>query len=199
MTFDPTAYGAHVAAILALDEGARCPVALAQPKCCSPRALAEINATSSRQLFPRSRAAEAAMAGLYLYFGCWSEAHEAAQNIPSAEGSYWHAIVHRQEPDAGNSDYWFRRVGRHPIFPALREVAAALGVDYGPQWKPASFIELCERARSLPGSEIEKQAFAVQRAEWQLLFDYCAAGPSGKPGAGPAAFSGSTEPPGRWR
>jgi hypothetical protein len=174
MTFDPTAYGEIIAAILALDGGGERLMALAEPSCSSGRALAQLNGASAAQLFPRSRAPEAALAGLYLYFGCWNEAHEAAQDIHNAEGSYWHAIVHRQEPDAWNSDYWFRQVGRHPIFPALRQAAAEFGMDFGPEWKPAAFLEVCENARLLPGSALERQAMAVQRAEWQLLFDYCA-------------------------
>ena len=99
-----------------------------------------------------------------------------AQDIATPEGSYWHAMVHRQEPASGNSGYWFRQVGRHAIFPALRQAAADLGVDLGRQWDPAAFIELCERARRSPGSALERQALEVQRAEWQLLFDYCARG-----------------------
>jgi len=76
MPFDPTAYGAQVAAILALDGNGRRLMALAEPKCSSGRSLTLLNAASPQQLFPRSRAGEAAMAGLYLYFGCWNEAHE---------------------------------------------------------------------------------------------------------------------------
>lgn len=114
-------------------------------------------------------------AGLYLYFSFWNEAHETAQDIGTPEGSYWHAIVHRQEPDAGNSNYWFRQVGKHPIFPALREQAAVLGIDFGPQWNPLRFIDYCEEARQRPGSETEGRALETQRAEWQLLFDYCTA------------------------
>jgi hypothetical protein len=125
-------------------------------------------------LFPRSRAPEAALSGLYLYFSCLDEAHRIAQDVASAEGSYWHAIIHRQEPDAGNSGYWFRRVGSHPIFPELREAAAAIGIDLGPRWDPFAFIDYCERARIRPGSNEERKAREVQRAEWQLLFDYCA-------------------------
>lgn len=112
-------------------------------------------------------------AGLYLYFDFWEEAHETAQNIAGPEGSYWHAIVHRQEPDAGNSGYWFRQAGRHPVFPALREQAAVIGLDFGPHWNPTRFIEYCEEASRHPGSEAERRALETQRAEWQLLFDYC--------------------------
>ncbi len=70
-------------------------------------------------LFPGAKNADAAYAGLLLRLGCWAESHENAQDISSVEGSYWHAIIHRMEPDAGNAAYWFRRVGRHAIFPEL--------------------------------------------------------------------------------
>jgi hypothetical protein len=109
-----------------------------------------------------------------LYFSCWDEAHTVAQSVLTAEGSYWHAIVHRQEPDAGNSAYWFRRVGAHPIFPALGQRAQALGVDLGARWAPMAFLDFCESARRQPGSETEIKALQVQLAEWQLLFDFCA-------------------------
>ncbi len=118
---------------------------------------------------------ESALAGLYVYFSFWDEAHEIAQSVSTPEGSYWHAIVHRQEPDAGNASYWFRQVGSHPIFPFLRERAAAVGVDFGARWNPAAFIDYCEEAQRHPESQSEKRAQEVQRAEWQLLFDYCAA------------------------
>jgi hypothetical protein len=174
MPFDVSIYGPEVAAILALEGNGERPMPLSEPKCTSGKALSVLKSAEPRRLFPNARAPEAALAGLYLYFGCWEQAHETAQNIHTPEGSYWHAIVHRQEPDAWNSEYWFRQVGRHAIFPALRDAAAGLGLDMGPEWRPGAFIELCERARSAAGSDIERQALAVQMAEWQLLFDYCA-------------------------
>ena len=174
MSFDPRAYGEQVADILALDGSGERLMPLAEGRCSSDRAREILRGTDAVRLFPDARSPQAAIAGLYLYFSCWDEAHQVAQDIPSAEGSYWHAIVHRQEPDAGNSAYWFRRVGRHAIFPELRRKAAGLGVDFGAQWDPLAFVEFCERARREPGSERERQALEVQRAEWQLLFDYCA-------------------------
>jgi hypothetical protein len=172
MSFDSHAYGEGVASILRLDgDGHRLlPLASARPGSDAARAM--ISAAGARHLFPRSRAPEAAMAGLYLYFDWWNEAHETAQEIDTREGSYWHAIVHRMEPDAGNAGYWFRRVGTHAIFPALRDAAAAIGLPVGQRWSPEAFVELCERAAA--GSDLERQAREVQRAEWQLLFDYCA-------------------------
>jgi hypothetical protein len=170
MEFRPTAYGPEVAGILALDGNGERLMPLVHGSCSSPRAKAALDALAQRKLLH-----ESALAGLYLYFSCWDEAHNVAQNIETPEGSYWHAIVHRQEPDAGNAGYWFRQVGAHPIFPALREEAARIGVDFGPRWNSSAFIEMCERARREPGSDAGRMALETQRAEWQLLFDYCAA------------------------
>ena len=174
MDFDPQSYGSAVAAILHLDGDGRRLMPLATSGAVSGQARGMIREAGAKQLFPRSRAPEAALAGLYLYFDCWTEAHETAQDIATPEGCYCHAIVHRQEPDAWNSGYWFRQVGAHAIFPALRDVAAEIGLALGAKWNPQAFIELCERARQSPGSDLERQAQEVQRAEWQLLFDYCA-------------------------
>jgi len=167
--FDPKAYGEEVASLLALDGNGTRLMPLAMGRCSSPEALHRLQAAPALQVLPKT-----ALAGLYVYFSCMDQAHEIAQDIASAEGSYWHAIVHRQEPDAGNAAYWFRQVGAHAIFPALRARAAEIGVDLGPQWDPFAFIELCERARTQPGSAEERKALEVQRAEWQLLFDHCA-------------------------
>lgn len=174
MSFDPKAYGPDVAAILTLDCDGERLMPLSGAQCSSAEASALLKASSARKLFPRSRAPEAALAGLYLYFSCWAEAHEIAQDVDNAEGSYWHAIAHRQEPDDWNSAYWFRKVGPHPIFPALAKAASAIGIETDSEWDPQAFIELCARARTLPGSQLERQCVEVQRDEWQLLFRYCA-------------------------
>jgi len=149
---------------------------------CSPKeARALLAKQQAADLFPRAPAPAAALAGLWVYFSSFDEAHEAAQNIATAEGSLWHAILHRQEPDAGNSAYWFRQAGSHPLFRSLADAAAGISARYPEaelevrdRWDPLAFIDLCERARSQPGSRIEQAALEIQRAEWQLLFDYCA-------------------------
>jgi hypothetical protein len=172
MQFNANAYGAEVAEILALGGNGERFMPLVRIAPSTPEAKTVIEALALRKLLPG-----AALAGLYLYFSCWEEAHETAQHLSTREGDYWHAIVHRQEPDAGNAGYWFGQVGAHPIFPELREQAAQIGVDFGPRWDPVAFVKMCERARKQPGSEVERQALETQRAEWQLLFDYCAAKP----------------------
>jgi hypothetical protein len=181
--WNPELYGAQVAEILALAENGERLMPLAEGSCCSPEARRRIQA--SKDLFASARAPRAALAGLYLYFSCREEAHEVAQSDSSVDGSYWHAIVHRQEPDADNASYWFHRVGDHAVFPALLERARFIetahhdtGLGLSKAWDPFAFIQICEQARRQPGSEMERAALEIQRAEWQLLFDYCAAGSS---------------------
>jgi hypothetical protein len=181
MRFESRAYGDAVAEILALDAAGERIMPIARPKCVSVEARDAIGRATARALFPKSRAPEAAQAGLYLYFSCYDEAHELAQNIGSAEGSYWHAIVHRQEPDAGNSGYWFRRVGKHAIFPQLHQEAARILAAYSgarvrlpEHWDPFWFIDVCEKAETGSTSALQQAAGEIQRAEWQLLFHYCA-------------------------
>jgi hypothetical protein len=121
-----------------------------------------------RDAIAKAQLPEAARAGLYLRAGLWDEAHQAAQSIENADGSYWHAIVHRQEPDAGNASYWFRRVGAHPIFSELARRAAEIEPALAGPWDPYRFIEYCEAA----SREKERRAIAIQQVEWELLFDH---------------------------
>jgi hypothetical protein len=167
-------YGTEVERILNLDGGGNRPMPLAPCNGSSPDARAQIGRFQAVQLFPKARAPEGALSGLFLYFSCLDEAHRIAQDISGPDGSYWHAIMHRQEPDPGNSAYWFRSTGKHAIFTALREEAAAAGFHCGASWDPFRFIDYCEAARRRPGSKEEQIAMQVQLSEWRLLFDYCA-------------------------
>jgi hypothetical protein len=130
-------------------------------------------------LFPAARNDRAALAGLLLRLGCWPESHAVAQDIHSTEGSYWHGIVHRIEPDSENAAYWFRRVGQHSIFPELSRRASEILKNNGPKhwrlkpdWDPFLFIAWCDEARDKGGSQ-EAAAIAIQMAEWQLLYHWC--------------------------
>jgi hypothetical protein len=169
MPFDLPGLSPKAAAILALEGAGDRLMPLTAGACCCPEAARLIEGSSAGELFPEARSPQGALAGLWVYFSAFQQAHETAQELPTREGSYWHAIVHRQEPDAWNSQYWFRQVGRHPIFP---ELATATGQA---EWDPSRFIEQCEAARRMPGSPEERRALEIQRVEWQLLFSYCAA------------------------
>lgn len=135
--------------------------------------------TDAHALFPNARDPESALSGLFLYFSCLKEAHDLVHHFETADGEYWHGIMHRMEGDAYNAGYWFRRVGQHPVFPALALEAGQLGYGAGQlgfasghDWDPFAFIRFCEASSQTKDEEIAKR---VQLAEWQLLFDYCAA------------------------
>lgn len=108
-------------------------------------------------------------AALWLAFDFLDESHTISQGIATVEGSYWHAIMHRREPDADNSKYWWRRVGHHPMFALLKDEAAKLGWR---AWDAAAFVDECEKGRGT-GSDRETLLRQVQMAEWRLLFAYC--------------------------
>ena len=46
--------------------------------------------------------------------GDWTAAHETAQEIKDADGSWIHAYLHRKEGDLGNAGYWYRQAKRRP-------------------------------------------------------------------------------------
>jgi hypothetical protein len=124
--------------------------------------------------------ADACLAGLWLYHDFLDEAHQISQKIATPTGSFWHGIMHRREGDFGNAKYWFRRVGRHPVFAPLHAAALALAVDAPAEaaflarqaaWDPFAFVDLC--ARAVPGSAVELLCRQVQQREWELLFDHC--------------------------
>jgi len=178
MPFDPAAYGPAVAELLALDAAGQRLMPLVARGCSSKEAARRL---ADFQFPAHARSPRGALAGLWLYFSAFDEAHKLAQDLATPEGSYWHAIAHRQEPDDGNACYWFDRVGEHAIFPSLAAEAAAIAGRYRDAgwkppvpWDPARFVECTAAARRAPGSPLEWLALEIQRAEWQLLFDFCA-------------------------
>jgi hypothetical protein len=109
-------------------------------------------------------------AGLWLRFDFLDESHAISQEDEGApDRDFWHAIMHRREPDAWNSKYWWRRVGAHPVLEQLRQRAPEVGYAFS---TPEAFVDFCERVRGT-GSAEEETAKRVQQLEWQLLFDYC--------------------------
>jgi hypothetical protein len=64
--------------------------------------------------------------------GKWKEAHDIVQQDEQDEVSCWiHAVLHRQEGDLPNAQYWYARCGRRlrkAVTPEeeLREIEATL-------------------------------------------------------------------------
>jgi hypothetical protein len=111
-------------------------------------------------------------------------AHALFQDDASADGSFFHGILHRREPDFWNAKYWFRKAERHPTFPAiaqsveamllrdgLSDIARAL-VQNG-EWNPFNFVDACERHGSRPGTDPRVRALTeVQQIEFTALTSY---------------------------
>ena len=131
---------------------------------------------------------EALRAGLLQVHDQLDHSHQYSQSIEgegrNAAGDYWHAIMHRREPDYGNSKYWFRRVGEHPIFPELASVAFPLfdqcDDSSAPQWKsritgngwdPMAFVDLCQNVARDESSPLGVTAREIQWLEMLLLLE----------------------------
>lgn len=161
MTFDSTCYSPEIAEILAMDGRGLRPFALVAGR--APDAVRE--RIAGAQLRP------GVLAGLWIYFADFEGAHRVAQDDTSRQGSYWHGILHRMEPDAGNAAYWFRRAGEHAIHAELAREARAIWAESPAPWDAEQFVRFCEESRRCGD---EDGARAVQLLEWQLLFDFCA-------------------------
>jgi hypothetical protein len=135
----------------------------------------------ARDLFPSARHPEEALSGLLLRLNSWEESHKLSQDLSTAEGSYWHGIAHRLEPDYGNAGYWFRRVGQHPIFPQLHAAASTVLAAQSTRWRlkehwdPFLFNQWCEEANRDRDEGKKTTAIAIQNGEWELLFEWCGA------------------------
>jgi hypothetical protein len=186
--FDPHRYGPVFAALVGGDR-------LNELGPGRPRgSAAELEAALARSdAFPEAvlsrPLADCCRAAVWLLYDHLDRSHAISQGIDEPAGSYWHGILHRREPDFSNAKYWFRHVGRHPVFEPLCRAACDLAgslahdraADYlltQPSWDPFRFVDLCEAAlegRSTSG-ELCRQ---VQRVEWELLFDACFRGAIG--------------------
>lgn len=114
-------------------------------------------------------------------------AHKIVQDLEDADGSFIHAIMHRREPDAWNSKYWWRRVGSHPAFPEMARRAAELIAESsaedlprrllpGGRWDAAAFVDACAAAMDLSPSDPPVPLLrALQRIEAEVLLAHIVA------------------------
>ena len=144
----------------------------------------EIQAASDAEFLPGVLpidwdAASAIKCGLLLWNDALEPSHHLSQRIKNPTGSYWHGIMHRREPDFGNSKYWFARVGNHPAFVPLKERAIDhlrrrgdgysqtwLGEIQTGGWSPEGFINRCEKA--LRGKEPPE---VIELLEWVQVLE----------------------------
>lgn len=162
-------------------------------------ARAKLAALQPADLVPRGKLvdpkmAECCLSGLWLRHDFLHESHELSQEIHTSTGSFWHAIMHRREPDYPNSKYWLRQTGDHPTFALINEAAKLefsrkpTSVNdptraYAPleiqsliaasKWDPYRFVDLCQEACRGKDRELERACKTLQAIEWRVLFDYC--------------------------
>lgn len=112
--------------------------------------------------------------GLLYALDSLAEAHVVFQETPGDLGAYWHGMVHRREGDFDNARYWFRRAGALPVFAEMHRAAGEVSADMARQtmWDPYLFTGQCEQCR-FGASELERELSALQRIEFDALFDYC--------------------------
>ena len=134
--------------------------------------------------------ARAMLAGLWLYFDWLDESHRISQSIDTPTGSFWHAIMHRREGDFSNSKYWYARCASHGSLQTLAAQAPRL-INTMPAdksllrliatgWNPNAFVDLVEQVHESPDDSRHAAAVALQRLEWQVLFDECTRGAAGR-------------------
>ena len=107
---------------------------------------------------------ELVKAGLHLLNDDIDRCHSIAQDTPTDEGNYWHAILHRREPDYFNSKYWYRRVAEHPVYSQLREEFQ--------DWDPFEFVDWCESSSWGGGVKSVSWLEDVQAKEMGHLLNY---------------------------
>ncbi len=114
------------------------------------------------------------LAGLHLWNDDIDRCHRIAQAHATVDGNYWHAILHRREPDYSNSKYWYRRVGEHAIFRALRAT--------WPDWEPLAFVDGCQSAArgtnpadGGAGGKSREWLETVQAGEMERLLEFVSA------------------------
>jgi hypothetical protein len=135
----------------------------------------------------------AMLAGLWLWHDGLAESHEISQALPSATGSFWHAIMHRREGDFSNAKYWYARCRHHPVndqvaaqaqfAPSVVDAPLHQVTDGG--WDPDRFVDVVVAVHRTPDDPLYAAAVSLQRLEWQALFAHCARNAAGVQGPWP--------------
>jgi hypothetical protein len=133
--------------------------------------LATTRLSSTRQQLVRSL--------VLLWHDHLDASHTISQGIENPDGSFVHAIMHRREPDAWNSKYWWRRVGSHAAFPEISQRVSKLLAGEksdlvkrlvpGGKWDACAFVDACDAATD---KSLIQALREVQRIETKALLEF---------------------------
>ena len=184
-TFDPQVYGPVFASLLDIDR--RRPLDAGEANANVRATLERLTVTSAFAGGARpvkdDDMANCCLAGVWLLHDFLDESHTISQGIHTTSGSFWHGIMHRREGDVSNAKYWFRQVGRHPVYEPLAQRAGALAAEHGAAsavdrltagntWEPFAFVDMCQAAVRGGGRDREL-CLAMQQEEWEKMFHFC--------------------------
>jgi hypothetical protein len=167
--FDPSVFGPEVAAIILPDRLSELGPGAPNKSMTPVMKSLTLDRIFAGKPISDLEMARCCLSALWLYHDHLDESHEISQQIETSTGSYWHGIMHRREPDAGNAKYWFRWIGEHPVVSKIQSEAASSELPFR---SPSQFVDLCEQVRGT-GSPEEVAARKTQLLEWQLLFRWC--------------------------
>lgn len=124
--------------------------------------------------------------------------HQCSQSIEGEgrhqAGDYWHAVMHRREPDYGNSKYWFHQFSSHPVFPKLVEEVPRVADQFrssafdawtdrltaGGVWRPKAFVDCCQTAVATDDKTFRSAVEELQYREMLLLLRQTALDAAGR-------------------
>ncbi len=108
-------------------------------------------------------------AALHVLADDLAAAHTLCQDIPTPQGSAWHAVVHRREGDFWNSNYWWRRASG--LSWSSTTPAGVLAPPTPSPHQPSRFVDRVEQFHRGAAAAAEAQSLLeLQRWEWAVLF-----------------------------
>lgn len=139
---------------------------------------------------PAGRARDVLGALALLWHDHLDAGHARVQDLPGADAAFVHGIMHRREPDYGNARYWFHRVGAHPAFEDLADVAAPILAERPAlphrliregRWDSFAFVEAVATVagREAGGASETEVLRLLQREESLVLARHLAGAPRG--------------------